>query len=129
MGSAEETDLRRRLDSVTAELLGTYEEIEVLTTVAEIAASNADVATVGKRILDEASALLQADVAFIIYSDPELKGEEPAPAGITGQERDALGALLARWLGDRPRPVVMAPFLEGAGIPHAPDAPDRKSVV
>ena len=122
MGSAEEIDLRRRLDSVTSELLGTYEEIEVLTTVAEIAASNADVAAVGQRILDEASALLQADVAFIIYSDPELKGEEPAPAGITGQERDALGAVLARWLADQPRPVVMAPFLEGAGIPHAPDA-------
>lgn len=122
MGSAEEHDLRRRLDGVTSELLGTYEEIEVLTTIAEIAASNADVAAVGQRILDEASALMEADVAFIIYSDAELKGEEPTPAGITGAERDALGSVLARWLSDQPKPVVMAPFLEGAGIPHAPDA-------
>lgn len=122
MGSADEFDLRRRLDGVTAELLGTYEEIEVLTTVAEIAASNADVAAVGQRILDEASALMEADVAFIIYSDPELKGEEPVASGITAAERDALGAVLARWLSDQPKPIVMAPFLEGAGIPHAPDA-------
>ena len=122
MGSIEENDLRRRLDGVTSELLATYEEIEVLTTVAEIAASNADVATVGQRILLEASALLQADVAFIIYSDTELKGEEPPPQGITPQERDALGGVLATWLADRPRPTVMAPFLQGAGIPHAPDA-------
>src|SRR5262245_27584045 len=121
MSSAEATELRRRLDGVTAELLGTYEEIEVLTTVAEIAASNADVAAVGQRILDEASGLLQADVAFIIYSDPELKGEEPVPAGITGSERDALSGVLAGWLTNNPKPVVMAPFLEGAGIPHAPD--------
>ena len=32
-------DLRRRLDSVTAELLSTYEEMEVLTTVSEIASA------------------------------------------------------------------------------------------
>lgn len=117
-----EADLRRRLDSVTAELLSTYEEIEVLTTVAEIAASTADITAVGRRLLDEAAGLLQAGVAFIFYSDPELKGEEPAPIGVTAEERDAIAAALKPWLSHQPRPVVMAPFHEGAGIPHAPDA-------
>ncbi|HEY3174918.1 MAG TPA: GAF domain-containing protein [Candidatus Polarisedimenticolia bacterium] len=122
MGADNETELRRRLDGVTAELLSTYEEIEALTTVAEIAASSTDVASVGRRILEEAAGLLQADVAFVIYTDRELKGEEPAPAGVTNGERDAIAAALARWLSEQPRPILMAPFSEGAGIPHAPDA-------
>ena len=122
MSVESEADLRKRLDGVTAELLSTYEEIEALTAVAEIAASNTDVASVGRRILEEAAGLLQADVAFVIYTDRELKGEEPAPTGVTSEERDAIVAALSRWLSEQPRPVLMAPFHEGAGIPHAPDA-------
>lgn len=117
-----EADLRRRLDSVTAELLATYEEMEVLTTVAEIAGASADIRTVGGRILGEAAALLQSEVGFLIYSDAELRGEEPDPVGLTPPERDALGRALEGWLGTDPRPAVMAPFVEGAGVPHAPDA-------
>ncbi|HZI93110.1 MAG TPA: GAF domain-containing protein [Patescibacteria group bacterium] len=117
-----EADLRRRLDSVTAELLSTYEEMEVLTTVAEIAASTADVKVVGRRLLDEAAGLLEADVAFIFYSDRELAGEEPAPTGITERERDEIAGALQPWLSRQPRPTVMAPFHEAAGITHAPDA-------
>jgi len=117
-----EADLKRRLDSVTAELLATYEELEALTTVAEIAASTADVGVVGRRLLDEASSLLGAEVAFIIYTDPDLKGEEPPPSGISPQERDALRAILATWIETHPKPAVMAPFAEGASVPHAPDA-------
>ncbi len=117
-----EADLRRRLDSVTEQLLATYEELEVLSTVSEIASSTTDVAVAGGRILREAAALLEADVAFIYYSDPELKGEEPAPLGLSADERDALAAVLARTAGSASRPILMAPFAEGAGVPHAPDA-------
>jgi len=115
-------DLRRRLDGVTAELLATYEEIEVLTTVAEIASATADIAAVGRRVMDEAAGLIEADVAFMCYSDAELKGEEPDPVGITADERDKLGVVLQPWLDGKPRPEVMAPFAQGAHIPHAPDA-------
>ncbi|MFQ5700320.1 MAG: GAF domain-containing protein [Acidobacteriota bacterium] len=117
-----EQELRRRLDSVTGELLSTYEEIEALTTVAEIASSTADVATVGRRVLDEAVGLTDADVGFMFYTAPELKGEEPTPTGILPEERDALAAALDPWLTEDPKPVVMAPFDRGAAVPHAPDA-------
>jgi len=115
-------DLRRRLDSVTAELLSTYEEMEVLTTVSEIASATADVGSVGRRVLDEAVGLIEADVAFMTYSDAELKGEEPDPVGISREERDMLGTVLQPWLGGKPRPEVMAPFTQGASVPHAPYA-------
>lgn len=117
-----EAELRRRLDSVTEQLLSAYEELEVLTAVAEIAASSSDVSAVGRQILGEAADLLQAEVAFVIYSDAELKGEEPAPKGITPEERDALGEALGGWLEEDPRPEIMAPFTRGASVPHAPDA-------
>ena len=117
-----EGDLRRRLDGVTAELLAAYEELDVLSTVAEIAGAVSDVAVAGHRILEEAAKLLEADVAFIFYTDQELRGEEPPPIGVNAAERDALAKILSGWLSGNARPTVMAPFQEGAGVPHAPDA-------
>ena len=117
-----EAELRRRLDSVTAELLSAYEELEVLSTVAEIANATSDVSTAAGRILREAAGLLQADVAFIVYSDRELRGAEPEPIGVTATERDAMAEAASRVLSGATRPVLRAPFVEAAAIPRAPDA-------
>ncbi len=117
-----EGELRRRLDSVTEELLAVYEELEVLSGVATIANTTADVAVAGRRILEEAAGLLEADVAFIVYSDSELRAEAPAPLGVTLEERDAIAEVLGEKLAEGAGPILKAPFAEGAAIPHAPDS-------
>jgi GAF domain-containing protein len=118
----EEKEIRRRLDSVTAELLSTYEELDVLSTVAEIAGSTADITVAGQQILDEAMTLLDVDTAFVAYTDPEIEGREPPPRGVSPEERDAIVEAVGGRLKETSRPVLLAPFTEGSAIPHAPDA-------
>jgi len=115
-------DDARRLEQVTEDLLALYEEINVLYSVAEIAALSADLGAAGRRILDEAVALLKADVGFIVYTSDDLRGEEPEPVGLTRDACHALADVLARRLGREGRSFVAAPFIEGSAIARAPEA-------
>lgn len=115
-------DARRRLEEVTEELLGLYEEINVFYTVSGIAAASADVAVAGRRILEEAVGLLEADVGFIVYTGADLKGEEPEPAGLSREACAAIASVLAQRVKAGRGAVVIAPFTEGSAVPRAPEA-------
>jgi GAF domain-containing protein len=111
-----------RLEQVTEELLSLYEEINVLYSVAEIAARSVDLAAAGRKILDEAVALLKADVGFIVYTNDDLRGEEPEPVGLAREACHVLAAVVALRLDREKRSYVSAPFVEGAAIARAPEA-------
>lgn len=115
-------EARRRLEEVTEELLGLYEEINVLHTVSEIAARAEDAAAAGRRILDEAVGLLKADVGFIVYGSADLAEEEPEPAGLPREACRRIAELIAPRIPAGATSLVVAPFTEGAGIPRAPEA-------
>jgi GAF domain-containing protein len=121
-GSTGDGGAGERLEAVTAELLDLYEEINVLYSVSEIAAASADVTAVGKRILEEAVALLSADVGFILFHSDDLRGEEPETIGLPLEECRAMGELLTMKLLPGSAAEVIAPFTEGASIPRAPVA-------
>jgi len=110
-----------RLEQVTEELLALYEEINVLYTVSGIAARSADLAAAGAKILEEAVTLLGADVGFLVYTSGDLGGEEPEPVGISRETCRSLAEAIAAKL-EGGRSLVAAPFVDGAGIPKAPDA-------
>ena len=111
-----------RLEAVTAELLELYEEVNVLYSVAGIAARSADLSGAGRLILDEAVTLLGADVGFIHYADEDLRSEEPRPVGLAPEACREIAALLEPRLGPEGGALVVAPFADAAAIPKAPEA-------
>ncbi|HZE89796.1 MAG TPA: GAF domain-containing protein, partial [Verrucomicrobiae bacterium] len=115
-------DDRQRLEMVTEELLNLYEEMNVLYSVSEIAARSADIAGAGARILEEAVALLKADVGLIVYASADLRAEEPEPTGLPREACRRLAEIVALRIDAAAGSIVIAPFVEGASVPRAPEA-------
>lgn len=111
-----------RLEAVTAELLELYEEVNVLFSLAGIAARETDLAGAGRQILEEAVRLLDADVGFIHYTGEDLRSEEPEPVGLDEAACREIARMLDAVIPAGGGAVVVAPFYQAAAIPRAPES-------